>query len=393
MDTETQNILEKNTNNTIDNKSGCSKKINYNIYLNNLKKYSFHIVLFILFFCLLMPFFILKNNSFKSELNQNDNSIIVHLSEFEEFHFENFDENALLKYRKQLNEFCDNPQRHIIREYEDKIVITNVSYLSQVFQMYVYQNNDSVSSQILLMDNWEGDETSNLLTALTFFSSIKNLKNEEIYVLDIGANIGWYSLFIGKYGYNILSFEPSNVNYYVLKKNYCLNRELNVTFIKKGLYSEEKICDYYSSSNNIGNGIVFCDKQENLTDLNKTGEALLTKLSIYQSFLLKNNLALIKIDVEGMEAKAIEGGIQLITKYHIPFIFLEFSPQVLIRHGTDPRKFLKFFLKNGYNIGWFNFFSDNFLSIDEIMERTGNGNMNLYIVYSKIFKKYKYNYY
>ena len=38
---------------------------------------------------------------------------------------------------------------------------------------------------------------------------------------------------------------------------------------------------------------------------------------------------MIKIDIEGSEAKAIEGGIELITKYHIPFIFLEFSPSML----------------------------------------------------------------
>ena len=29
------------------------------------------------------------------------------------------------------------------------------------------------------------------------------LKNENIYIVDIGANIGWYSFFLGKYGYNI----------------------------------------------------------------------------------------------------------------------------------------------------------------------------------------------
>ena len=254
--------------------------------------------------------------------------------------------------------------------------------------MYVYKKNDIVSSQILQMGNWEEDETNNLLTALTFYSSIKQLKREEIYVLDIGSNIGWYTLFIAKFGYNILSFDASNVNNYILKKNYCLNRELNITIINKGLYSDEKICDLYVNTSNLGDGLVFCDYQENLNNLNKTGAALLTKLSNFESFLLKNNLALIKMDVEGSEGKAIEGGIKLITKHHIPFIFLEFSPQNLIKHGTDPRQFLKLFIKNGYKIAWYNFFSNDYLSIDEIMERAGNGSMNLYIVHSRTIKKY-----
>ena len=33
-----------------------------------------------------------------------------------------------------------------------------------------------------------------------------------MYILDIGANIGWYSFCLGKYGYKILSFEPMLIN-------------------------------------------------------------------------------------------------------------------------------------------------------------------------------------
>ena len=256
--------------------------------------------------------------------------------------------------------------------------------------MYIYKKDDIVSLQISQMGSWEEDETNNLLTALTFYSSINKLKREEIYVLDIGSNIGWYTFFIAKYGYNILSFDPSYVNDYIIKKSYCLNRELNITIINKGLYSEEKICDLYVNTSNIGDGLVFCENQDNVTNLKRTGAAVLTKLNNFASFLLRNNLGLIKIDTEGSEGKVIEGGIKLITKYHVPFIFLEFCPQNLMKHGTDPRKFLKKFIKNGYKIAWYNFFSDDYLSIDEIMERTGNGSMNLYIVNSRIIKKYHY---
>ena len=53
------------------------------------------------------------------------------------------------------------------------------------------------------------------------------------------------------------------------------------------------------------NGTVF----HNFT---KSGEAYMTKLSNYIEFLSTKNLALIKIDTEGSEGKAIESGIELL---------------------------------------------------------------------------------
>ena len=385
MDTETQKILDVKHNKNI----GVELEEEYdtnNYKLLHLKLKSLFILFFLFLLCLLLLYYSIKNNL--SDVTESYTYKKIYLDIFEEFQYTLFDEKILLRYREQQNEFCDKRGKFLRKEFETQLKIANVSYLSQSCKMYVYKKNDIVSSQILQMGNWEEDETNNLLTALTFYSSIKQLKREEIYVLDIGSNIGWYTLFIAKFGYNILSFDASNVNNYILKKNYCLNRELNITIINKGLYSDEKICDLYVNTSNLGDGLVFCDYQENLNNLNKTGAALLTKLSNFESFLLKNNLALIKMDVEGSEGKAIEGGIKLITKHHIPFIFLEFSPQNLIKHGTDPRQFLKLFIKNGYKIAWYNFFSNDYLSIDEIMERAGNGSMNLYIVHSRTIKKY-----
>ena len=113
----------------------------------------------------------------------------------------------------------------------------------------------------------------------------------------------------------------------------------------------------------------------------------MTKLSNYISYLSDKNLALIKIDVEGSEGKAFEGGIELITKYHVPFIFIEFTPESLRLHGTDPKKFLQLFVDNGYKLGLFNFFA-NFTSIDDIMKKNFNNYnlINIYIVHSKILE-------
>ena len=171
---------------------------------------------------------------------------------------------------------------------------------------------------------------------------------------------------------------------YILRKNYCLNRELNVTLIKKGLYTDEKTCVFYISKGNIGDGWVLCDKNTTVPKhLIKSGETILTRLSNYIPFLIKNNLALIKIDVEGSEEKALTGGIELIIKYNVPFILLEYAPLALKVHGTDCRAFLKLFEANGYKFSKSNFFDSYHPSADDIF-KIKNEIVNLYIVHSSM---------
>ena len=70
--------------------------------------------------------------------------------------------------------------------------------------------------------------------------------------------------------------------------------------------------------------MINCNKKYNENNINN-GEIILTRLSNYISFFMNKNLALIKIDIEGSEGKAFESGIELLTEYHVPFIFMEFT--------------------------------------------------------------------
>ena len=173
------------------------------------------------------------------------------------------------------------------------------------------------------------------------------------------------------------------IQYYILNKNYCLNKEVNVTLINKGLFPEEKKCYIYSQENNIGNGMINCNKKPEVYTI-YNGEIILTKLSNYISFFENKNLAMIKMDIEGAEGKAFESGIELITKYHIPFIFIEFSPLALIKFGTNPQKFLEMFINNGYKINKLNFFEKKVYDIKYLIKRKLNS--NLYIVYAPFLK-------
>ena len=319
-----------------------------------------------------------------TKINNNLNTDINEINKFLKIVQQENMDNSL----KQQNNFCKNTKLFYKKEFEDRIKRVEINFDNKTYNMYIYKSLDYISKAIMKDKNWENSQTKLILEALNYYSNKTNITNEDIYILDIGANIGWYSITLGKYGYNIISFEPSNINNYILNKNYCLNKEINITIINKGLYNKEEKCDLYNEIANLGNGMTICDKNSSLpTNLipNKTGEIILTRLRNYIPFLSEKNLVLIKIDIEGSEGKAIEGGIELITKYHVPFIFLEFTPKSLEVHGTDPIKFLQLFIDNGYRISYISFFDNTTNSIKKVMKRN-RGILNLYFSHFKILE-------
>lgn len=382
METEDQVVLKTKTKKEYNSEELPHKKFEIS---QNLIYIFIGIFLFIIFIINIIK---LSNKQKASPISNSNLGNSLTIREIEDIQL--FDRNKLEKLKKEQIDFCNNPQQSNIKEYEEQITIANISLLSQLFNMYVYKYDDVISTEILNNQNWEGDKTNNLLTALLYYSALLNVNAQDIYVLDIGAKIGWYSLFIAKYGYNIISFEPSEINNYILKKSLCINKELNITLIKKGLNSDEGKCDFYITKGNVGDGWIFCDKNTILPDnLIKSGEVIVTKLDNYIPFLTQNKLGLININIEGLEEKALESGITIMSKYHVPFIYMNFDPRALQAHGTDPKIFLKRFLKFGYKFARYNFFDNDFLSIDEILGRTNDGShMNLYIVHTKIIKKY-----
>ena len=67
-------------------------------------------------------------------------------------------------------------------------------------------------------------------------------------------------------GYNIFSFEPSGTNYCILHKNYCLNKDIIVIIINKGLDTEEKNCTLYHPLDNMGNAIIILNAIDDYKD-------------------------------------------------------------------------------------------------------------------------------
>jgi FkbM family methyltransferase len=164
----------------------------------------------------------------------------------------------------------------------------------------------------------------------------------ESVVLDIGANIGLYTLAAARRNaMTVYSFEPDPVNFANLKRNVETNHYTNVVF-------------------------------ENIAVTDKCGRAGLSARSKYpldrgslhlisdhpgkpQSHIVVDTISLdeyfahrskrvniVKLDVEGLEYEVLKGMSNLISANKSMNLFLEFNPYALSRNGTDVNAFIEF---------------------------------------------------
>jgi len=179
-------------------------------------------------------------------------------------------------------------------------------------------------------------------------SKIKELKKiikPGMTVLDIGANIGFYSkLFsklVGAEG-RVYSFEPDEENFEYLKKN---TKECNNVVINKMAVSDKsgKMKLYISDDLNVDHNVY--DNGEG----RKTCEIDAVSLDDY--FIDKDiDINFIKIDVQGFDYYAILGGEKTISKSKKVDILSEFWPFGLHKAGVGPYQYLELIKRMGFKV-------------------------------------------
>jgi len=173
----------------------------------------------------------------------------------------------------------------------------------------------------------------------------KNLKNGDIFV-DIGANVGFYSLLasslVGENG-RVIAIEPSAAICAKLKETIERNSIHNILILNIGLGKEHGFLNLYSNpmSRNSSATMVAYDAPE------VTRVEVDTLDSISQKYQL-DEIAYIKIDVEGFEPDVIEGAKILLQNGRIRVIQSEFNAYWLQKHGSSPQKLHDSLLASGF---------------------------------------------
>ena len=151
-------------------------------------------------------------------------------------------------------------------------------------------------------------------------------------VLDIGANIGFHTLFFseltGKEGM-VIAFEPIPQNYQTLRSNIILNSYKNIQALQIALgNNNEEINIFIDPGNaNPGSFNLFSNNSTNTKINCRRGDDILAELNI-------NRVDMMKIDVEGYEQFALEG-LQETIRNCQPKIVFEFDKNYQLKHAKD----------------------------------------------------------
>lgn len=190
----------------------------------------------------------------------------------------------------------------------------------------------------------------------------KELKEGDIFV-DIGANLGYHTLTaakrVGPSG-KIYAFEPEPKNFKLLQKNIETNNYTDrCELIRKGISNKTDKEKLYIDPYNYGGHALFdhfqkpevflgAQASKNIPSRNNFIEVEVVALD---TFLGKNKkVNVIKMDIEGAEALALQGMIETLKANNEIAVFSEFSPSAMSMLGSDPKKFLETFASLGFEI-------------------------------------------
>ena len=238
--------------------------------------------------------------------------------------------------------------------------------------MAVHERNDWCSDMIKWHGWWEIRSPQEFLNGLTRIGRHVRLPRPGGTFLDIGANIGYYTLMFADRGDRVIAIEPLFRNRAAMQATLCLNPDLraHVSIVAAALGTQDDVANGVScvmrpqKQRNLGNGMLECGRNHTCRspeppsmDLftGRTGmsvtlaqwrqlpceEVPLRTLDAVLAELKPSYLKTVKMDVEGHECLALDGGDTIFTVYRPRLVVAEWKAahvaacmrKLAIRHG------------------------------------------------------------
>ena len=169
---------------------------------------------------------------------------------------------------------------------------------------------------------------------------IKTLLAPGDVFLDIGANVGYFSLLAASYEptIRVFSFEPVSSVYQKLEENISINDAKNIRTIKAAAGRKNGDGEIYISGPD-NTGMSSFEKPGNFSGQTEKVSVIAIDEWIKSSGL--SMLSLVKLDIEGYELAALEG-MKETLEYFKPLIIAEINPEILLSFGLAPADIFRY---------------------------------------------------
>ena len=171
-------------------------------------------------------------------------------------------------------------------------------------------------------------------------SVLRKYTRLEMNVIDVGANIGYFTLLLSKLVGNlgkVFAFEPEKQNYAALCHNIQLNNGSNILTYQNAVGNVDEMCTLYVSSEESGEHSLVTKRHCHATQTVK----------VVRLDDLVRNADVIKTDTEGNDFHVLQGAERLLSAQ--PLLITEFWPDGIIKSGHTCEEFwslLHFYYKD-----------------------------------------------
>jgi len=157
-------------------------------------------------------------------------------------------------------------------------------------------------------------------------------------VIDVGANIGYYTLMMAQLANKVYALEADQLNFEILKQNVEINNYRNVHLFNKAVTASTSQVKLYKSDICIGMHRIYPSKY--------TTSNFIEVKSVALDDIIKEKIGFIKIDVEGSELGVLKGMPKLLEKTRI--IMQEYGEEAVKEYGENPKEIFQILNSNGF---------------------------------------------
>jgi FkbM family methyltransferase len=197
-------------------------------------------------------------------------------------------------------------------------------------KMYVDTRDLLIAPWLLIHGEWEPEETE----------LVKKLIRPGDVFVDVGANLGYYSLIAARSGAShVYAFEAQPSTYELLGKNVIINWMTKfITYENLAVYSHTTDLEFFVRDHYPGNSSLGYTPPDQLRKwFDTTTPVKVHAVSVDDYFADKpGRIDLLKVDVEGAEPAVFEGARRTLGKNRGIKILCEWSPDQMATAGQDP---------------------------------------------------------
>jgi len=172
--------------------------------------------------------------------------------------------------------------------------------------------------------------------------------DDRMFLFDIGASFGVFSLATAHFGGRAVAVDPSPMATRLIRIQMALNRcEGNIEVLRASASDSSGVIEMLNSGM-FSNGYFKVAKGRPKRELTKTQAITIDEMTT--RFGAPTH---IKIDVEGYEEAVLRGAKKTLTRFS-PLLFLELHNEMVLANGSDPTRVLDELAEIGYEVFGFN---------------------------------------